>query len=161
MTAASTSRRSKCRGARSVPLVQLAWGRSGDKGDISNIGLIARRPEWLPLLWAQVTPERVKDWFAHMVKGRVDRHHLPGLQAAQAACERSLRRLGIECLDLYLLHWRGSVPFAETIAAFETLKAQGKALLYTTHYMEEAQRLCDRVAIMDAGKILALDTLGA
>jgi hypothetical protein len=35
-----------------VPLVRLAWGRSGDKGDISNIGLIARRPEWLPLLWA-------------------------------------------------------------------------------------------------------------
>jgi len=40
---------------RSVKLVNLAWGRSGDKGDLSNIGLIARRPEWLPLLWAQVT----------------------------------------------------------------------------------------------------------
>ena len=52
--------------------------------------------------------------------------HNAGRKAAQAACERSLRRLGIECLDLYLLHWRGSEPFAETIAAFETLKAQGK-----------------------------------
>ena len=52
--------------------------------------------------------------------------HNAGRKAAQAACERSLRRLGIECLDLYLLHWRGSVPFAETIEAFETLKAQGK-----------------------------------
>ena len=52
--------------------------------------------------------------------------HNAGKKAAQAACERSLRRLGIECLDLYLLHWRGSEPFAETIAAFETLKAQGK-----------------------------------
>jgi ABC-2 type transport system ATP-binding protein len=41
----------------------------------------------------------------------------------------------------------------------ERLKAGGKTVLYTTHYMEEAQRLCDRVAIMDRGKILALDTV--
>ena len=75
---------------QTVPLVRLAWGRSGDKGDISNIGLIARRPEWLPLLWAQVTPERVKDWFAHMVKGRIDRHHLPGLQAMNLVMHQAL-----------------------------------------------------------------------
>ncbi|TBW41406.1 aldo/keto reductase [Siculibacillus lacustris] len=43
-----------------------------------------------------------------------------------AACERSLTRLGTDRLDLYLLHWRGSVPFAETIEAFETLKRDGK-----------------------------------
>jgi ABC-2 type transport system ATP-binding protein len=43
--------------------------------------------------------------------------------------------------------------------SIETLKRQGKTLLYTTHYMEEAQRLCDRVAIMDGGKILALDSV--
>ncbi|MBN2683970.1 MAG: ABC transporter ATP-binding protein [Pontiellaceae bacterium] len=41
----------------------------------------------------------------------------------------------------------------------ENMKAQGKTLIYTTHYMEEAQRLCDRVAIMDAGKILAMDSV--
>jgi ABC-2 type transport system ATP-binding protein len=41
----------------------------------------------------------------------------------------------------------------------ETLKKEGRTILYTTHYMEEAQRLCDRVAIMDQGKILALDTV--
>lgn len=41
----------------------------------------------------------------------------------------------------------------------ENMKAQGKTLIYTTHYMEEAQRMCDRVAIMDAGKILALDSV--
>jgi hypothetical protein len=61
-----------------VPLVQLAWARSGDKGNISNIGVIARRPEWLPLLWARLTPEAVQAYFAHMVKGRVERFHLPG-----------------------------------------------------------------------------------
>lgn len=43
-----------------------------------------------------------------------------------SACEASLSRLGIETLDLYLLHWRGSVAPSETVEAFETLKAQGK-----------------------------------
>jgi hypothetical protein len=61
-----------------VPLVRLAWARSGDKGNISNIGVIARKPEWLPLLWARLTPDAVQAYFAHMVKGRVERFHLPG-----------------------------------------------------------------------------------
>lgn len=42
------------------------------------------------------------------------------------ACERSLKRLGVEQLDLYLLHWRGSYPLEETVAAFEQLKRDGK-----------------------------------
>lgn len=42
------------------------------------------------------------------------------------ACEASRKRLGVDCIDLYLLHWRGSVPLAETVAAFEELKAQGQ-----------------------------------
>jgi hypothetical protein len=64
-----------------VPLVKLAWARSGDKGNISNIGVIARRPEWLPLLWNRLTPEAVRGWFAHTVQGRVERFHLPGIAA--------------------------------------------------------------------------------
>lgn len=43
-----------------------------------------------------------------------------------AACARSLKRLGTDVIDLYLLHWRGGVPLAETVAAFETLRAEGK-----------------------------------
>ncbi len=43
-----------------------------------------------------------------------------------AACERSLKRLGTDRIDLYLLHWRGRTPFAETIAAFEALQDAGK-----------------------------------
>jgi diketogulonate reductase-like aldo/keto reductase len=42
------------------------------------------------------------------------------------ACERSLKRLGVECLDLYLLHWRGSVPLEDTVEAMERMRAAGK-----------------------------------
>jgi len=75
---------------RSVKLVNLAWGRSGDKGDLSNIGLIARQPEWLPLLWAQVTEEAVLAWLGHLVKGRADRYHLPGLHAMNLVLHEAL-----------------------------------------------------------------------
>ncbi len=47
-------------------------------------------------------------------------------QGAIEACERSLKRLGTDHLDLYLLHWRGSYPLEETVSAFEKLKADGK-----------------------------------
>lgn len=46
--------------------------------------------------------------------------------AMPESCEASLRRLGVECLDLYLLHWPGRVPLDETVAAFDKLQAQGK-----------------------------------
>lgn len=52
--------------------------------------------------------------------------HNAGRLAAIAACERSLRRLGVERIDLYLLHWRGSVPLAETFTAFSELHDAGK-----------------------------------
>ena len=47
-----------------------------------------------------------------------------------AACDRSLRRLGTDRIDLYLLHWRGSVPLSETIAGFEDLQRAGKIRFY-------------------------------
>jgi diketogulonate reductase-like aldo/keto reductase len=47
-----------------------------------------------------------------------------------AACERSLRRLNTDRLELYLLHWRGNVPFAETMAGFQDLQQAGKIRLY-------------------------------
>lgn len=50
---------------------------------------------------------------------------------------------------------------ARLLDNIEQLRAQGKAVLYTTHYMEEAQRICDRVAILDHGKLLAVDRLDA
>ncbi len=64
-----------------LPLIRLAWARSGDKGNVSNIGVVARRAEWLPLLWQQLTPERVKRHLAHLVGGGVERYYLPGIAA--------------------------------------------------------------------------------
>ena len=52
--------------------------------------------------------------------------HNASRKGLPAACERSLRRLGTDVIDLYLLHWRGSVPLAETVAAFEHLREAGK-----------------------------------
>ena len=49
-----------------------------------------------------------------------------GRAAMAAACERSLGRLNVERIDIYLLHWRGSVPLAETVEAFERLRTAGK-----------------------------------
>ena len=52
--------------------------------------------------------------------------HNAGRKSAVSACERSLARLRIERLDLYLLHWRGRIPLAETVEAFERLRTDGK-----------------------------------
>jgi len=56
--------------------------------------------------------------------------HNASRDGVRAACERSLHRLGTDRLDLYLLHWRGSVPLEETLAAFEQLRDAGKILDY-------------------------------
>jgi hypothetical protein len=73
-----------------VPLVKLAWARSGDKGNLSNIGVIARRPEWLPLLWDRLTPQAVQAHFAHLAQGPVERFHLPGISAINFVLHEAL-----------------------------------------------------------------------
>ncbi|MGO8919118.1 MAG: aldo/keto reductase [Stellaceae bacterium] len=56
--------------------------------------------------------------------------HNASRQGAVAACERSLKRLATDRIDLYLLHWRGEVPLAETLEAFDTLRRSGKIRHY-------------------------------
>jgi hypothetical protein len=77
-------------GARKTPLVKLAYGRSGDKGDSANIAIIARKPEYLPIIRAQLTEARVAEWFAHLVDGSVVRYDVPGLNAVNFVLERAL-----------------------------------------------------------------------
>ena len=62
-------------------LVDIAHARSGDKGDTANVGLIALRPEWYPVLVQNVTRERVAQHFRGMIDGGVERFELPNLNA--------------------------------------------------------------------------------
>jgi hypothetical protein len=62
-----------------VPLVALAWGRSGDKGNNANIGILAREPNYLPYIRATLTEDAVAQYFAHFLEGPVTRYDLPGV----------------------------------------------------------------------------------
>jgi hypothetical protein len=64
-----------------VDLLSLAYARSGDKGDSSNIAIIARKPEYVPILRRELTPERIARHFAESVHGQVVRFEAPGLHA--------------------------------------------------------------------------------
>lgn len=64
-----------------VRLVDIAHARSGDKGDTANVGVIALRPEWYPVLVRELTVERVATHFRGMITGPVVRYDLPNLNA--------------------------------------------------------------------------------
>lgn len=87
-------------GTRTVPLVRLAWGRSGDKGDSANIGILARRPEYLPFIRAALSADAVAQWFAHLVQGPVHRYEWPGLDGLNFLLERALGGGGIASLRI-------------------------------------------------------------
>ncbi|MFL5574468.1 MAG: hypothetical protein ACJ79S_00635 [Gemmatimonadaceae bacterium] len=64
-----------------VRLLDVAHARSGDKGDTANVGVIALKPEWYPLLERHLTRERVAEHFRGVIGGGVDRYELPNLGA--------------------------------------------------------------------------------
>jgi hypothetical protein len=64
-----------------IRLIDIAHARSGDKGDTGNVGVIARKEEYFPLLVKYLTPEKVKRHFAGIVLGSVERFELPNLWA--------------------------------------------------------------------------------
>jgi hypothetical protein len=73
-----------------VSLTKLAHARSGDKGDTANVGLIAFKEEFYPILVREVTAEAVKGHFGDMVKGEVERFELPNLHALNFLLHGSL-----------------------------------------------------------------------
>lgn len=73
-----------------VSLTKLAHARSGDKGDTANVGLIAFKEEFYPILVREVTAEAVKRHFGEMVKGEVERFELPNLHALNFLLHGSL-----------------------------------------------------------------------
>lgn len=86
-----------------LPLVALAWARSGDKGDHSNIGVMARSAEYLPFIREALTADAVAAWMAHTLdreKGAVKRWSVPGLNAFNFLLEHSLGGGGIASLRM-------------------------------------------------------------
>lgn len=72
------------------PLIEIAHGRSGDKGDTSNVGIVARKPEYWPLLRHLLRPENIKNYLAHLVKGEVHTFELPQVQAFNLVMKEAL-----------------------------------------------------------------------
>ncbi|MDP6343017.1 MAG: terpene utilization protein AtuA, partial [Alphaproteobacteria bacterium] len=64
-----------------VPLIDLAWGRSGDKGNKANVGIIARKAEYLPHIWSALSEDVVAGRFAHFLEGGAERYLMPGPHA--------------------------------------------------------------------------------
>ncbi|WP_421553859.1 acyclic terpene utilization AtuA family protein [Pseudomonas yamanorum] len=86
-----------------VPLIKLAVARSGDKGNHSNIGVIAREPEYLPWIAEALTPEVIVDWMSHVldpIHGRVERWYLPGSHSLNFLLENALGGGGIASLRI-------------------------------------------------------------
>lgn len=83
-----------------VPLIKLAWGRSGDKGDKANIGIIARDEKFLPYIWAALDEKTVAKRFAHFTDGApsVERFLLPGSNAINFLIDDVLGGGGIASL---------------------------------------------------------------
>lgn len=73
-----------------IQLVKLAHARSGDKGDTANVGIIALKDEYYPILVREVTAENVKAHFGPIVKGDVERFELPNLKALNLLLHESL-----------------------------------------------------------------------
>src|SRR5207237_979822 len=73
-----------------VELLKIAHARSGDKGDTANVGVIAFKEEFYPVLVREVTAEKVKEHFGEIVKGDVERFELPNLGALNFLLHESL-----------------------------------------------------------------------
>ena len=83
-----------------VPLSRIAHARSGDKGDSSNVGVIANSPEFYAVLREELTVERVKEHFREICRGRVERFSVPNLLALNFMLHDSLDGGGTESLKI-------------------------------------------------------------
>jgi len=83
-----------------VKLIEIAHGRSGDKGDASNVGIIARHPDIYPFLEEQLTAGRVKEHMKNICKGEVERYELPNIGALNFVLHNSLGGGGTVSLKL-------------------------------------------------------------
>lgn len=73
-----------------IYLLDIAHGRSGDKGDTSNVCVFARKPEYYDLIIREVTPERLKSYFGDMVKGDITRYEVESLSGINLVMHHAL-----------------------------------------------------------------------
>jgi hypothetical protein len=83
-----------------VPLLRLAFARSGDKGDAANIAIIARRPEFVPILRREVTVARMAEHFRHLAHGPIRRFEAPGVHAFNFLLQNALGGGGMASLRI-------------------------------------------------------------
>lgn len=83
-----------------VKLIDIAHGRSGDKGDGSNVGVIARHPDVYPFLKEKLTADAVKEHMKHICEGEVERFELPNIGALNFVLHQSLGGGGTVSLKL-------------------------------------------------------------
>lgn len=83
-----------------VNLLKIAHGRSGDKGNGSNVGIIARHPDIYPFLQKELTADRVKDHMKNICKGEVERYEMPNIGALNFMLNESLGGGGTVSLKL-------------------------------------------------------------
>lgn len=85
---------------KKVKLIEIAHGRSGDKGNGSNVGIIARHPDIYPFLKEKLTIDRVKEHMKNICKGSVERYELPNIGALNFILNESLGGGGTVSLKL-------------------------------------------------------------
>ena len=83
-----------------VKLIEIAHGRSGDKGNGSNVGIIARHPDLYSFLKKELTPDRVKNHMRHICKGKVERYEMENIGALNFILNESLGGGGTVSLKL-------------------------------------------------------------
>ncbi|RHZ50012.1 hypothetical protein Glove_508g77 [Diversispora epigaea] len=104
-----------------IPLIKLAWGRSGDKGDTCNIGIMARDPKYFPYIKRSLTEESVKEYFAHLCRGIVKRYELPGINGLNFVLTKSLGGGGLSSLQID----RQGKTYAQMLLSFKIVVPPG------------------------------------
>ena len=124
---------------REVPALGIGTWRMGESSRLRSLEIVALRRSidlGMTLIdTAEMYGEgAAEELIGQAIHGRRDQvflvskvyPHNASRRGTVAACERSLKRLGVDCIDVYLLHWPGSIPLVETLEAFAELKSAGK-----------------------------------
>jgi hypothetical protein len=106
---------------KKIKLLEIASARSGDKNDICNIGLMARKPQYYAILKEKVTADLVKSHFGPLIKGKVERFEWEAIEALNFVCHQALDGGGSRSLRMDTL----GKNFSSHLLALEIEIAEG------------------------------------